>query len=231
MIKFYYAAAPNPAKVALFLEEAGLEYQFCPIDTRKGDQHAPAFTAVNPNAKTPALEDGDVRVFDSNAILLYLGEKTGKFLPPNTPKARAEMYSWLMFIASGIGPYSGQAVHFRFVAPEPKEYALNRYDFEAWRHWNILEAHLAKNHYMLGATYTLVDMAFWGWARAVPRVLGGDDVWQKLPNVKRLVDEINARPAAQRADALKNRHTFKTEMDAEAQRAMFPQNERLKKSA
>ena len=231
MIKFYFTAAPNPFKVALYLEEAGLEYEFCPIDTRKGDQHQPAFLAINPNAKTPVITDDGVRVFDSNAILLYLAEKTGKFLPANTPAARAEMYSWLMFIATGIGPYSGQAVHFRHVAPEPKEYALNRYDFEAWRHWNIIEAQLAKNRYMLGDTYTLVDMAFWGWSRAVPRVLAGDDVWQKLPNVKRLMDEISARPAAQRADALKNRHAFKTEMDAEAQRAMFPGNERLKNKA
>ena len=231
MIKFYYAAAPNPAKVALFLEEAGLEYEFCPIDTRKGDQHQPAFLAINPNAKTPAIVDGDVRVFDSNAILLYLAEKSGKFLPANNPKARGEMLSWLMFIATGVGPYSGQAVHFRHVAPEPKEYALNRYDFEAWRHWNIIDALLAKQKYMLGDTYTLVDMAFWGWARAIPRILGGDDVWQKLPNVKRLLDEISARPAAQRADALKSRHVFKAEMDAEAQRAMFPQNERLKAKA
>ena len=231
MIKFYFAAAPNPFKVALYLEEAGLEYEFCPIDTRKGDQHQPAFLAINPNAKTPVITDDGVRVFDSNAILLYLAEKTGKFLPANTPAARAEMYSWLMFIATGIGPYSGQAVHFRHVAPEPKEYALNRYDFEAWRHWNIIDAQLVKNRYMLGDTYTLVDMAFWGWSRAVPRVLAGDDVWQKLPNVKRLMDEISARPAAQRADALKNRHAFKTEMDAEAQRAMFPGNERLKNKA
>ena len=172
MIKFYYHPSPNPAKVALFLEEAGLPYELVPVDTRKGEQHAAAFTAINPNAKTPALVDGDATVFDSNAILLYLAEKTGKFLPADTPAARAQMLSWLMFVASGIGPYSGQAVHFRHVAPAPKEYALNRYDFEAWRHWNIIDAHLAKSKYMLGDTYTLIDMAVWGWARAVPRILG-----------------------------------------------------------
>ena len=230
MIKFYYHPSPNPAKVALFLEEAGLPYELVPVDTRKGEQHAAAFTAINPNAKTPALVDGDATVFDSNAILLYLAEKTGKFLPADTPAARAQMFSWLMFVASGIGPYSGQAVHFRHVAPEPKEYALNRYDFEAWRHWNIINAQLAKSKYMLGDTYTLIDMAVWGWARAVPRILG-DGVWDKLPNVKRLLDEINARPAAQRADALKDRHAYKMEMDDAAKRAMFPQNERLKAGA
>ena len=227
MIKFYYHPSPNPAKVALFLEEVGLPYELVPVDTRKGEQHADAYKAINPNAKTPALVDGDAVVFDSNAILLYLAEKTGKFLPTNTPPARAQMYSWLMFIATGIGPYSGQAVHFRHLAPEPKVYALNRYDFEAWRHWNILDAHLAKRHYMLGDTYTLVDMALWGWARAVPHILGAADAWDKLPNLKRLFDEINTRPAAVRAEALKTRHAFKTEMDDEARKAMFPQNTRL----
>ena len=226
MIKFYYHPSPNPAKVALYLEEAGLPYELVPVDTRKGEQHLPAFKAINPNAKTPALTDGDAVVFDSNAILLYLAEKTGKFLPANTPEARARMYSWLMFVATGIGPYTGQCVHFKHAAPEPKAYALNRYDFEAWRHWNILDAQLAKSAYMLGDTYTLVDMAVWGWARAVPYALGAD-AYEKLPNVKRLLDTINARPAAQRAEALKARHAFKTEMDDETRKAMFPQNERL----
>jgi GSH-dependent disulfide-bond oxidoreductase len=226
MIKFYYHPSPNPAKVALYLEESGLPYEVVPVDTRKGEQHAPVFTAINPNAKTPALVDGDAVVFDSNAILLYLAEKSGKFLPENTPAARAQMHSWLMFVATGIGPYSGQAVHFKHFAPEPKTYAVNRYDFEAWRHWDIIEAQLAKHPYMLGDTYTLVDMAVWGWARAVPFILG-PDAWAKLPNVKRLLDEVNARPAAQRAEALKARYTFKAEMDDDARKAMFPQNARL----
>ena len=104
MIKFYYHPAPNPAKVALFLEESGLPYEVVPVDTRKGEQFAPDFVAINPNSKTPVITDGDVRVFDSTAILLYLAEKTGMFLPENTPKARGEMLSWLMFISSGIGP-------------------------------------------------------------------------------------------------------------------------------
>ncbi|MBC7780830.1 MAG: glutathione S-transferase N-terminal domain-containing protein [Proteobacteria bacterium] len=227
MITFYYHPSPNPAKVALYLEEAELPYEFAPVDTRQGDQHAPAFTAINPNAKTPALVDGDITVFDSTAILLYLAEKTGKFMPKNTPAERATMYSWLMFVATGIGPYSGQCVHFRHFAPEPKTYAVNRYDFEAWRHWNLVEAQLAKHRYMLGDAYTLVDMAVWGWARVVPFVLGGAEAWEKLPNVKRLLDEVNARPAAQRAEALKTRHAFKTEMDDAARKAMFPQNARL----
>jgi GST-like protein len=223
MIKFYYHPSPNPAKVALFLEEAGLEYEVVPVDTRKGEQHSPAFLAINPNGKTPALVDGDATIFDSNAILLYLAEKTGKFLPENTPAARGQLYSWLMFVATGIGPYSGQAVHFKHAAPEQLPYAVNRYMFEANRHWGILDAQLAKHRYMLGNTYTIVDMAVWGWARAVPYIFGQDG-WSKFPNVKRLFDEINARPAAARADALKDKHAYKTEMDDEARKAMFPQN-------
>ncbi len=224
MIRFHYSLAPNPMKVALFLEEAGLAYEPVPVDTRKGEQFAPGFTALNPNSKVPCIEDGDAVVFDSNAILLYLAEKTGRFLPAS-PAARGEMLSWLMFVATGIGPYSGQAVHFRHFAPEPKDYAVGRYLFEAKRHWGILDARLASRRYVLGDEYTIVDMAAWGWARMVPFVLGaglGDEsVWDGLPNLKRLLDEISARPAAGRAVALKDRHAFKAEMDADARRHMF----------
>ncbi len=226
MIKFYYHTSPNPVKVALYLEETNTPYELVPIDTRKGEQHSPEFMAINPNAKTPAIVDGETAIFDSNAILLYLAEKTGQFLPANTPEARGPMYSWFMFVATGIGPYCGQCVHFKHFAPEPKEYAVNRYDFEAWRHWKIVDDQLAKHRYMLGDVYTLVDMAVWAWARVVPFVLGAD-AWEKLPNVKRLLDEINARPAAQRAEALKTRHAFKTEIDDAARKALFPQNARL----
>jgi GST-like protein len=220
MLKFYYSGAPNPMKVALFLEETALPYEPIPIDTRKGDQHKPEYLAINPNAKVPAVVDGDVTVFDSNAILLYLAEKTKKFMPENTPKARGELLSWLMFVASGVGPFSGQSVHFRNYAPEKIDYAINRYMYEAQRHFGILDDRLAKRRYMLGDTYTIVDMAVWGWARLVPTVLG-EAAWMKFQNLKRLVDEISARPAAQRAVALKDKHKFKTEMDDDARRAMF----------
>lgn len=230
MIRFFYHPSPNPAKIALFLEEAGLPYELVPVDTRKGEQHADAYKAINPNAKTPAIVDGDATVFDSNAILLYLAEKTGQFLPDDTPAARADMLSWLMFVATGIGPYCGQAVHFKHFAPEPKDYAVNRYDFEAWRHWKIIDERLASRLYMLGERYTLVDMAVWCWARVIPFVLG-EAAWEKLPNVKRLVDEISARPAAQRAEAVKARHAFKTEFDDDARRALFPQNARIETPA
>ena len=138
-LKFYFSGAPNPTKVALFLEEAGLPYEAVPIDTRKGDQHRPEFLALNPNAKVPVIVDDGVVVFDSNAILLYLGEKTGRFMAEDTPAQRADLVSWLMFVATGIGPYSGQAVHFQHHAPEKLAYAINRYRFEAERHYGIID--------------------------------------------------------------------------------------------
>jgi glutathione S-transferase len=123
--------------VALFLEEAGLPHELVPVDTRKGERFAPPFLAINPDAKTPAIVDGDGTVFDGNAILLYLAEKTGRFLPEDTPAARGQLPSWLMFVATGVGPYPGQAVHFQHHAPAKLDYAVNRYLYEALRHWGI----------------------------------------------------------------------------------------------
>ena len=220
MIQFYFNLSPNPTKVALFLEEAGLPYESKPVDTRRGQQFAPEFLAINPNGKVPAIVDGDAVVFDSNAILLYLAEKTGQFLPQDTPAARAELLSWLMFVATGVGPFSGQAVHFRHFAPEPVPYAHNRYQREARRHYAVLDARLADRRFVLGDDYTIVDMAVWGWARMVPFVMG-DDAWNALPNLKRWFVEVNACPAAARAAALTDRFTFKADWDDEARRIMF----------
>ncbi|NKB56384.1 MAG: glutathione S-transferase family protein [Alphaproteobacteria bacterium] len=219
MLKFYYNTGPNPMKVALFLEESGLAYEPIPVDTRKGEQHTPEYLAINPNAKAPSLVDGDTTLFDSNAILLYLAEKTGQFLSAD----RGQLLSWLMFVATGVGPYSGQSVHFQVHAPEKLSYAINRYRFEAKRHYGILNDRLADRPYILGDSYTIVDMAAWGWARLMPRVLD-EAAWDELPNLKRLIDEITARPAGQGAEALAARHAFKTEMDAESHRHMFPSN-------
>lgn len=220
MLKFYFNGSPNPTKVALFLEEAGVAYEPVPVDVRKGEQFDPAFLKINPNAKVPAIVDDGVTVFDSNGILLYLAEKTGKFLPPAS--ARGDMLSWLMFVATGIGPYSGQAVHFRNFAPKDQDhtYANTRYQFEADRHYAIVDKHLANRRYMVGDTYTIVDMALWGWARLIP-VIMGEAAWARYPNLKRFVDEISARPAAARAVALKDKFTFKADMDAEARKNMF----------
>ena len=147
MIRFYFSPAPNPLKVALLLEELGLAYEAIPIDTAKGEQHAPAFRAINPNGKVPAIVDDEgpggteARVFDSSAILLYLGEKTGRFI--GSPADRPELLSWLFFIASGVGPFSGQAVHFQHAAPEKLPYAINRYRRELERHYRVLDNQLA----------------------------------------------------------------------------------------
>ena len=229
MLKFYYNTGPNPMKVALFLEESELDYFAIPVDTRRGDQHKDEYLKINPNAKAPTLIDNDITIFDSNAILLYLGEKTGKFLPDNTLKSKSELYSWLMFVATGIGPYSGQSVHFQHMAPEKIKYAINRYTFEAERHYDILNTRLANNQYMLGNVYTIVDMAVWGWTRMIEKVIAVGEL-EKRKNLKRLMEEINKRPASKRAVeiAARNKHNFKIEVDEEASKFMFPQNERLK---
>ena len=220
MLKFHFNGSPNPTKVAMFLEESGLPYEAIPVDTRIGQQFSAELLKLNPNAKVPVIVDDDAVVFDSNAILLYLAEKTGKFLPPASPKNRGELLSWLMFAASGVGPFSGQAVHFRHHTPEQVPYAHDRYQYEAARHFGVADAHLANRRFMVAETYTIVDMDIWGWARMLPFILG-DDAWGRFPNLKRLVDEISARPAAARAIALKDKFTFKATMDDESRAHMF----------
>ncbi|HUB13767.1 MAG TPA: glutathione S-transferase C-terminal domain-containing protein [Acetobacteraceae bacterium] len=229
MIRFYFHPTPNPAKVALFLEEAGLPYETVPVDTSKGEQHAPAFRAINPNGKVPAIVDTEgpggkqARVFDSSAILLYLGDRTGQFI--GTPQDRPELLSWLFFIASGLGPFSGQAVHFQFAAPEGLEYARNRYRREAERHYQVLEDHMAGRDYIVGDTYTIADISAWGWIDRASRVMKGEaDPLAAYPNIKRWFAAIDARPAVARARAVGTDHAFKKEVDEETRRALFPSN-------
>ncbi|CZT37117.1 glutathione S-transferase family protein [Rhizobium sp. 9140] len=229
MINFYYHPTPNPAKVALFLEEAGLAYETFPIDTSKGEQHLPAFRAVNPNGKVPAIVDTEgaggnaVRVFDSTAILLYLAEKTGRFLGP--AEARPELLSWLLFLASGLGPFSGQAVHFQFAAPDGLDYAVNRYRREAERHYQVLNDHLAGRHFILGEQYTIADMSAWGWLDRASRVLkGSGDPLSAYPHLKRLFETVDARPAVARARDVGKEHPFKRITDEETKKALFPSN-------
>ena len=227
MIRFYYHPTPNPLKVALFLEESGIPYEVVPVDTRKGEQHAEAFRKINPNGKLPAIVDtegagGETRVFDSTAILLYLGDKLGKFV--GSPAERGELLSWLMFIGTGIGPYSGQAVHFQRAAPEQLPYAINRYRREAERHYRVLDQHLAGRTTIIGKSYTIVDMSAWGWIDRAPVVLGGDDRLGAFPNLNKWCEAPNARPAVARARAVGKGHAFKTDMDEAAKRAMFPSN-------
>lgn len=224
MLTLYYHPSPNPLKVALLIEELGLPYKPVPIDTFKGEQHGADFLKINPNAKVPAIvtADGGV-VFDSNAILLHLAEDAGRFLPPVGPE-RGELLSWLFFVATGLSPFSGQAVHFLHMAPQQLPYAQNRYTREVERHYRILDQRLATERYLAGGEYSVADMALWGWANFAGYIFGERGLSDYL-NVKRLVDEISARPAAERAHALKDRMTLKSELDDEARRALFPQNE------
>ncbi|MEM7743535.1 MAG: glutathione S-transferase family protein [Pseudomonadota bacterium] len=222
MIKFYFHHTPNPMKVALFLEEAGLPYEVVPVDTFKGEQHAADFRKINPNGKTPAIEDDGKRVFDSNAILLYLADKSGKLL--GAPEDRGEMLSWLMWVATGLGPYSGQWVHFQTAgAAEGGDYAKRRYKFEAHRHYEVLNDHLAGREYIVGDGLTIADIAAWGWVDRHVRVLGEGEL-ENYPNVKAWFEGIDARPAVARARDIQTKLEFKKEFDEETARAMFPSN-------
>lgn len=229
MIRFYFHPTPNPAKVALFLEEAGLAYEVVPVDTSKGEQHSSGFRAINPNGKVPAIVDTEgpggteARVFDSNAILLYLGDKTGQFI--GTAADRPELLSWLFFIASGLGPFSGQAVHFQYAAPDGLIYAVNRYRREAERHYQVLDDHLAGRDAIVGGSYTIADMAAWGWIDRASRVMKGDAApLERYPNIRRWFDAIDARPAVARARAVGADHEFKKVNDEQTRRALFPSN-------
>jgi GST-like protein len=229
MIRFYFHPTPNPAKVALFLEETGLPYEVVPVDTSKGEQHSPAFRAINPNGKVPAIVDTDgpggreARIFDSSAILLYLGDKTNRLIGSSTD--RPELLSWLFFIATGVGPFSGQAVHFQHAAPEKIPYAINRYRREVERHYGILNEHLAARDYIVGAAYSIADISAWGWLDRATRVLPGEaNPLAVFPNLARWFAAIDARPAVARARAVGKDHAFKKEMDEETRRALFPSN-------
>lgn len=223
MLKLYYHNTPNPTKVALFLEETNTPYEVVGLDIWAGTQHTEAYRAINPNGKVPAIVDGGVAMFDSNAILLYLAEKAGKFL--GDVKARPQLLSWLMFTASGLGPFSGQAFHFLNVHID-SAYATNRYVREVERHFSVLDKRLAASQWLAGPDYTIADMAAWGWVDFAARngfVFGADGP-SRWPDLKRWLDAINAHPAAERARNAGKNLTVKTEFDEETVRALFPQN-------
>lgn len=221
MLRFYFHHTPNPMKVALFLEEVGLPYKVVPVDIFKGEQHTDTYQVINPNRKVPAIVDGETIIFDSNAILLYLGEKTGQLM--GNPQERGQLYSWLMFVATGVAPYSGQAVHFQRMAPEPMPYAVNRYRREVERHYGILEARLGGQEYILGGEYTIVDISAWGWIDRFSLVLG-ENALDAFPNLKAWLERVNARPAVARARLVGQDIGFKKEFDEETKQALFPQN-------
>lgn len=225
MIDFYFHATPNSMKVAVLLQELGLPFTVKPVDIFKGEQHLPAFRAINPNGKVPAIVDGTATVFDSHAILLYLADKHGAFLPEDRTEY-ATMLSWLQLVATGLSPFSGQAIHFLHYAPDQLPYAINRYVKEVERHYSLLDARLGQNRYLAGDRYSIADMALWGWAASAGYIFGPAAL-VAYPNMQRFMTDMAARPAVQRALALKAAHTFKAELDDESRRAMFPQNETI----
>lgn len=222
MLRFHFHHTPNPMKVALLLEELEAPYELVPIDTFRGEQHGEAFRRINPNGKAPALEDDGVRVFDSSAILLHLAETHDRFL--GEPADRPELLSWLFWIASGLGPFSGQWVHFQTAgAAEGGDYAKRRYAFEARRHYEVLDGHLEGREWIVGGGYTIADMAAWGWVDRHERVLGEGGLADH-PNVAAWLERVEARPAVARARQVGRDVDFKKGFDEETARAMFPSN-------
>jgi GST-like protein len=200
MIDLYTWPTPNGHKIHIMLEEVGLPYNVVPIDISAGDQFKPEFLAISPNNKMPAMVDHDgpdgqpIAVFESGAMLIYLAEKTGRFMPAE-PRGRYEVLQWLMFQMGGIGPMFGQANHFRSYAPEKIPYAIDRYTSESGRLYGVMERRLAQSAYLAGEVYTIADMATWPWMRYPDR---RGQALDDFPSVKRWFQAIEARPAVQR---------------------------------
>ena len=203
MIDFYTWSTPNGRKVAIMLEECGLAYTTHQIDIGKNDQFSPAFLAVNPNGKIPAIVDNGsadgkpLAVFESGAILIYLAEKTGKFLPTDA-RTRAAVLQWLMFQMGGVGPMFGQAHHFMKFAPEKVPYGIARYAKETRRLYGVMDKRLGESAYLASAELSIADMATVPW---VARHAYHEVDLAEFPNVKRWHDTIMARPAVVRAMA------------------------------
>ena len=197
MIDVYSWATPNGHKIHIMLEDLGLEYKAIPIDIGAGDQFTPEFLGISPNNKIPAIVDSDgpegkpLALFESGAILFYLAEKTGRFLPLD-PVGRYTTMQWLMFQMGGVGPMLGQAHHFRIYAPEKIEYAVNRYSNEAKRLYGVVDKQLAVTRFLAGNEYSIADIATFPWTRSWKNQ--GIEL-DEFPNVKRWFDEISARPA------------------------------------
>lgn len=208
MIDLYYWPTPNGHKVTLMLEETGLPYQIQPVNIGAGDQFTPAFLAISPNNKMPALVDhqptdggAPQSVFESGAILLYLAEKTGRFLPADS-RGRVAVLEWLFWQMAGLGPMSGQMGHFNVYAPEKIPYAIERYDNEVRRLHGVMDKRLAQTAYLGGEAYSIADMASYPWIGAYDK-LPVD--FSAFPNLKRWHEAIAARPATQRAYALREK--------------------------
>ncbi|MCW5731686.1 MAG: glutathione S-transferase N-terminal domain-containing protein [Alphaproteobacteria bacterium] len=196
MIDLYTWGTPNGRKVSVALEEMELKYQVFPINITKNEQFAQDFLRISPNNKIPAIVDHDApwgkhAVFESGAILIYLAEKTGRFIPTD-PKGRYDCLQWLMWQMGGLGPMAGQAHHFRRFAPEQIPYAVKRYTDETQRLYGVLDRRLAESAYMAGPDYTIADMASYPW---IARHEWQGQRLEDYPNIKRWYDAIAARPA------------------------------------
>ncbi len=200
MIDLYYAATPNGHKVKLFLEEAGLAYKQIQVNLHDGEQFKPEFLAVSPNNKIPAIIDhdpkdkkGPISVFESGAILLYLAEKTGKFLPVGF-RERIEVNEWLFWQVGGLGPMAGQVHHFKRFATERVPYAIERYEKEVNRLYKVLDKRLEGRNFVVGE-YSIADMATYPWI--VPYETQGQHL-EDFPNLKVWFERISARPAVKK---------------------------------
>lgn len=222
MIDLYAWPTPNGFKVSIMLEETGMNYRVIPVDIRNGDQFKPDFLKISPNNRMPAIVDTDgpggtfYSLFESGAILMYLADKAGAFLPSDVI-GRYQVIQWLMWQMGGIGPMLGQAHHFRQYAPEKLDYAVDRYTKEANRLYGVLDKRLAEAEYMAG-DYSIADMATFPWLRRPERQ--GVDI-AEYPNVARWREEMMARPAVVRGLELLKEYQDAAPMDAKAREMLF----------
>jgi len=228
MIDLYYWTTPNGHKVTIFLEEAGLPYTIHPINIGKGDQFAPEFLKISPNNRIPAIVDqaptdggAPISVFESGAILQYLAEKTGQFLPTDLRK-KVDVMQWLFWQMGGLGPMLGQNHHFSQYAPEKIPYAINRYVKETERLYGVLDTQLQDHEFMAG-DYSIADMATYPWT--VPYERQGIQL-DEFPHVKRWFEAIKARPAVQRAYAKADEINKVSTMTDEEKAILFGQGRR-----
>jgi GST-like protein len=222
MIELYSWPTPNGHKIHIMLEEIGLPYRAHAVDIGRGEQFDPAFLAISPNNKIPAMVDSEgpdgkpISIFESGAMLLYLAEKTGKLLPKDA-RGRYEVMQWLMFQMGSIGPMLGQAHHFRAYAPEKLPYAIDRYTKEAGRLYGVMDRQLADRAYLAG-DYSIADIAVFPWLRSWERQ--GVDL-ADYPNVKRWFDAIAARPAVERGVQVLNEKSRSGPMDEKQKEILF----------
>jgi GST-like protein len=228
-IEFYYWPTPNGWKISIMLEECALPYTMIPVNIARGDQFKPEFLAISPNNRMPAIVDPQgpggkpISVFESGAILQYLGRKTGKFYPADERK-RVEVEEWLFWQMGGLGPMAGQMNHFRRYAPEKIEYAIARYTNEVRRLHGVMNRRLEKRDYLAGS-YSIADMACFGWARIWERQ--GLTI-EEFPHFKHWLDRVAARPAVQRGVGLRVEEAGKVDIakDKEAWKILFTQGAR-----